>query len=351
MAGPTSGYGSYKGRGHPGFRLLLLLLVIVIALAGICIFLLQPYIIYSADGVEINLPFLSKNPIVDEPIATPALVVETPEPTPVPTPSNLQQAQQIHNYLSVYPEHLTGSEDELPSGPSDMGFVLRMKDELGVLPYVSAVEKAISMKASGTDLLVNEGIEALTGRYQAYTVAVMSCFKDQAAGDGDYEFCIHSNSGYRWVDDSNIRWISPNKSSVRSYLKDLMLEVADMGFDEIVLTNAHYPASGIFGYIKNGPDYTQSELSQVVGGFYLEVGAAFADRDTMVSVYVCDEFLENPEEFRSGQTAENMLDTFGRIWYNEALEHLALEWVFGGDRGLMAWRGVAIPEEHVIFYK
>ena len=343
MANRTKGYGSYRGREHPVFRLLLALLAIAAVLVVVGFFLLQPYIIYSADGVQINLPFLSKELPIDEPIATPELVVERPEATPPPPPTTFQLAQQIHTYLSVDAKHLTNADaDSLPAGPKDMGYALRMKDESGVLPYVSAVEKAISMRASGSDIVINETIEGLTSRYQAYTVAVMSCFKDQAAGDGDYEFCILSNSGYRWVDDSNIRWISPTKSAVRQYVIDLALEAADFGFDEILLTYAHYPASGTFGYIKNGTDYDQNQLSTVIDGFYQEVRTAFADRDTMVSVYVCDEFLENPEEFRSGQTAASMLANFDRIWYNEALEHLVLERVFGGDAALMSELGVAI---------
>ena len=337
MANPTSGYGSYRGRGHPVFRLLLLLLVIVIALAGVSIFLLQPYIIYSADGVQINLPFLSKDPIVDEPIPAPQLVVETPEPTPTPTLNPLAQAQSIDRYLPV----TITPESGLPSLTAGIGYLLSIKGEQGALPYVSAVEKAVSMKASGSDEGVNAAIEVLTGG-DGHTVGVMSCFKDQAAGDGDYAFCILSNSGYRWTDDTEVRWISPTKAAVRQYVLDLALEAADFGFDEILLTYAHYPASGTFSYIKNGADYDQKQLGAVVDGFYQEVSSAFSEQDCLISVYACDEFLQNPEGFRSGQSAENMLANFDRIWYNEALASFALERVFGGDAALMAERGVAI---------
>jgi len=341
MANHTHGYGSYRGRGHPVFRLLLLLLTVAAVLVVVGFFLLQPYIIYSADGVEINLPFLSKDLPIDDPITTPELVVETPRPTPTPTPNRFALAQDLRSYLPVDVKTLTYPAAEWPILSPDTGYIVNLKDPWGALPYVSAVEKAISITASGSDVAVNEALAAFAGR-STHEVAAISCFKDQTAGDGDYNFCILSNSGYRWVDDTDIRWISPSKSAVRQYVLDLATEAADFGFDEILLTYAHYPASGIFGYIKNGVDYNQAELSTVVDGFYQEVGEAFVDRETLISVYVCDEFLENPQEFRSGQTADSMLANFDRIWYNEALADSALERVFGGNATLMTQRGVAI---------
>ena len=345
MANPTNGYGSYRGRGHPVFRLLLVLFFVAAVLLAFGFSLLQPYIVYSADGVKINLPFLSKD-LPDDPIPSPELVIETPPPAPTPTPTTLERMQMVQSYhplLTV--EQLAESLDNLPPPNGDGGvtaYLLQLKGERGMLAYISAVEKALAMKSSGSDPAVNGMLTRFLDEPSAPSVGVLACFKDQTAGDGDYNFCILSNSGYRWVDDSDVRWISPTKPAVRQYVLDLAQEAADFGFDEILLTYAHYPASGMFGYIKNGADYDQKQLGSVIDGFYQEVSAAFALRDCLISVFVCDEFLENPQEFRSGQTAASMLANFDRIWYNKALETSALERVFGGDAALMAARGVAI---------
>ena len=340
MANPTNGYGSYRGRGHPVFRLLLVLFAVVAVLLVLGVSLLQPYIVYSADGVKINLPFLSKD-LPDDPLPSPELIIETPPPTPTPTLSPLERMQQVQRY------HPLLTVEQLAKNPgmvidSATGYLVGLKDEQGMLAYISAVEKAVTMKSSGSDPAVNDSVAQFIDDPSLRSVGVLACFKDQTAGDGDYNFCILSNSGYRWVDDTDVRWISPTKPAVRQYILDLALEAADLGFDEILLTYAHYPASGIFGYIKNGADYDQKQLGSVVDGFYQEVSAAFALRECLISVFVCDEFLENPQEFRSGQTAASMLANFDRIWYSEALADLALERVFGGDAALMAARGVAL---------
>ncbi len=98
-----SPYSSYRGRGGLGRKILvaiviLLLIALVLALVGL--FVLPNYVVYTADGPQLVLPWFSGQPkptqapapsaVIDAPSAAPGeddFVVDTPSPSPSPSPS------------------------------------------------------------------------------------------------------------------------------------------------------------------------------------------------------------------------------------------------------------------------
>ena len=140
--------------------------------------------------------------------------------------------------------------------------IFSMKETDGTLGYQSQTTLGTSSEQEG----INEAIQTLNGG-ELYTVAWISCFRDNALPWNDRTLGIHSNSG-NWRDDESIRWSSPAVESVRSYVAQVCGELAGLGFDEILLDNCGYPTRGTVSYIKSDSNYDPDTLTQTMETFF-----------------------------------------------------------------------------------
>ncbi len=300
------GYDAYRGRS--AFRTVLkavaILLAVVLVLAVIAVSRLEQYMVYSADGVKLELPWLERQPEPAESEAvlppvepTEQLVVVTPEP---------QGPDDLHAVALPREALYDGTAQAQVEAAGGNAALFDMKADDGSLGYVSALDLALSAKASAADPALNAAIKLL-GSGELYTVARVSCFKDDKLSDADRSLNITTNSGYRWTDPEGLKWSSPTSQTVRDYVTGVCLELAELGFDEILLDNAGYPTQGNLGYIKKGPAYDATAFDTVVGGFYADVKEALAQAwpEVKLSIVTTPAALEGSEVL-SGQTAKNV---------------------------------------------
>ena len=57
-------------------------------------------------------------------------------------------------------------------------------------------------------------------------------------------------TGFVWYDTNSTHWLAPEKQAARQYVTDLVTECAQMGFDELLLDDFHYPREGRLSRIK-----------------------------------------------------------------------------------------------------
>ena len=143
-------------------------------------------------------------------------------------------------------------------------------------------------------------------------MARLSCFRDHALAK-DETYAIRTNSGYRWTDPEELRWSSPASQAVQDYLVALMVELAQLGFDEILLDNWGYPAEGNLGYIKQGDAYDLEHLSQPVEEFLARAEAALEPYGTRLAFRSTWAVLEG-DESPGGQTAQLLERYAQRVW-------------------------------------
>ena len=124
---------------------------------------------------------------------------------------------------------------------------------------------------------------------------------------------ILTNSGYLWYGEDQMYWTSPASGEVRAYLTGIARELAELGFDEILLDFAGYPTQGNLGWIRVGESYPQGELDQWIGQFYQEMAQALEDYEVKLSIRTTEEALRG-EDSLSGQTAQNLAAWADRIW-------------------------------------
>ncbi len=280
------GYGSYRGTSRSSGILkgVALFLVGVLILAVAAFFYLQQYMVYEDDGtVRLDIPFFQRETPTPSPIPSgPVSVTTAPSPTPTPTP---RLAQSDVRPVALGIEALyDGTALNAVTEAGANSALFDMKGDTGELAWVSGQSLAVEAKVSAGDPTLNVAIKASAEDDEVYRVARISCFKDNLLSNADYNLAILTNSGYRWTDPEKVRWVSPTNQTVRDYLTALCVELADLGFDEILLDHAGYPPKGQLGYIKKGPLYNAEEFETVISDFYAQVAKALEGTDVRLSV-------------------------------------------------------------------
>ena len=326
----AKGYGSYRGRTplKRFGKIVAILLVFFLVLCVVAGLYLQQFLVISDEGVRLDLPFAQQEDPSPSPTPTPFLptvdapVVVTPTPTPTPTPEPVSQARSPV-LLPTEALYDGSALNQVEAAGGDCA-LFDLKTDAGTLNYVSALENAVRGGLNPDAPNRNASIRALNEIDDLYTVARVSCFKDHGLIQYDYNLAIHTNSGYRWTDPDGIRWSSPTSPDVRDYVTAVCVELAQLGFDEILLDHAGYPSEGNLHYIKKGSAYDASQFSSVINGFYSQVAHALADYDVKLSVVTSQDALSGADVL-TGQTPENLAQ-MNRLWViNEGGSLLPLE--------------------------
>ncbi len=319
------GYGSYRGPRSGGASsvlkgIILVLVISILTLAGL-LFFLQDYLVYADDGVHLTPPWLSQQ--ANQPPASPSPEISSPilitdDPVPVETaPVEEIPPNPLHAVLISQTALLADTAADQTVATGGNAVIVSMKNDDGTLNYVSAVPLAVSAGASGSDPNANAAIKALAAR-EIYTIAQVSCFRDHLLPGYDRNLAIHTNSGYRWTDHEDLRWTSPANETVVNYLTDLCVELAKLGFDEILLTNCGYPPaqSGNLGWIRKGDPYPKGALDTVLTRFIEQVRQALEPLDVKLSVYTDAKYLEGTmgPDTDTGLTPSLLLDNCDHIW-------------------------------------
>ncbi len=195
--------------------------------------LLRGFVIQAPEGAYFSPPLSLSDSIPSSAAATPVFLSNTDETArepPTPTEAHLLPAPWHQADLQRAAEE---------AGQTALLFPLR--DQSGKLAYASSVPLAIASTASASDPTQNEALKTLCEDTDAYTIALLSCFADETLLSLHPDYYLSRPGGAPYVDEAGTAWLDPQNPAVLTYLESLVLEVASLGFDEIVLEAAHYP--------------------------------------------------------------------------------------------------------------
>ena len=261
------GYHAYRGRSaaRSALKAVIAVLAALLVLGLAAAFFLQQYTVYSADGARVRLPWSDPDPapVAETPSPSPSepLVVITPEPE-VQTP--------IHAVTLPESALTDGTALQQVEAAGGNAALFDMKTDEGALAFTSAQPLAVETGVNAPEDR-NAAIQALNAQEGLYTVARVSCFRDNTVPRTHPELALRSAIG-NWRDDG-YRWFSPAYPEVRSYVTGVCLELAGLGFDEILLDWACYPVSGDLSTILTGEAYDPATLSQTLTEFYTQLRA------------------------------------------------------------------------------
>ncbi len=327
----TRGYGTYRGRSwfRTFLKILIGVLLVLLVLLTAAFFFLEPHIIYSPDGIRIDLPFLSQGggggggagpvgPVNSFPVETPDLDLNLPDPTPTPEPTP-EPGAPFHGVELAAPALYDGTAQSQVDEAGANAAVFDMKSDEGALAYISQLELALDAKVSASDGAINAAIQLLnTG--ELYTVARISCFRDNTVPRSNMPMAVKTTAG-NWRDKGNYRWLSPANPEARAYVIGVCVELAGLGFDELLLDNCGFPTQGKVNIIQSGNNYPAGELEGALETFFQELEAALASYpEVKVSVMTSEAVLAGAQEDLSGLSADLLAAHAWRVWVPSSQE-------------------------------
>lgn len=312
-------YGRRGGGGSPVLKILLVVLAILVAAGLFFRFALDGRIERTEHGLRFVLP--DSDPQVSqpaEPTSTPSLIIVEPSPTPTVSPEPEPEAEAVRA-VEVTAAQLTDGtalQTVLDAGGNTM--VVSMKNSYGRLQWQSQVGLADELAVSAGDGSIAQAVAQLAGSGQVRLVARVSCFRDQALVRGQIGGPLMTRGGNVWYDQSGLCWVSAADETVRAYLAALCRELADMGFDEILLEHAGYPDAGEVHVLAECERFP-ADRSAAPEQFLAQVREALEGTDTALGVYTTAEAVTG-ENSGSGITAELLARYADRVWLSVSAE-------------------------------
>ncbi len=312
------GYGPYRGRSRSStlLKVIIALLIVALLAVGGAYFVLDHFGVYSGDGFRLELPFQTAETSQTPEESEPLVVISTdPEPTPTPTPTP-EPEEPLHAVLLPRTALSDGTAQEQLEAAGGNAAVFDMKADDGSLGYVSQLELAAQGQSTASGETLNEAIQNLNTQEGMYTVARVSCFRDNTVPYHVPELGVKTNRNYNWRDNGDYRWLSPTSAAARQYATDVCLELAGLGFDEILLCNSGYPVDGYLQSIRTGEAYDPAQFQSVVTAFYDQVSQALsaAYPDVKLSIATTGAVVANGSDSTSGQSLSGMAENAQRLW-------------------------------------
>lgn len=304
----TKGYSSYRGRGPKWKILLAILLVLVIAVASSVIYL-QQFLVYGADGSrQIRLPWQT-----EEKAPPPDGEGEAPENQPdvdVVVQEPEDQGPKETAAFSLPAQALTQAlwqEMEKPAGANAVAVRLKTSNGTVYFNAANAVSGAVE-----TEMDTAAALAAVTAQEGLHTIASVACLQDFKAANADVEGRgLKNTGGYIFYDGNNSLWLDPAKPGTREYVCALAKEIAELGFDELLLTDFSYPTVGKINKIHYNTDVP---LANNLDLLLSDLNAALESYDILLSVEVPEAVIAEGPDTVAGLDLNRLVSRVDRVY-------------------------------------
>ena len=232
-----------------------ILAFVLLVTAGVsCWFIwVQRYIIYTADGtarLDFNLPPMSAGQVATPPEKTDVDIrLDTDEP-------EVGVTTELKHMVGYYVEpsalgDLAEVKRQIQALPGETPVLIDMKSAYDGFYYSSNVRNS---RSSRVDTGKMDELIAWLKTQKVYTIAKIPAFRFGAATMRDFtapgtdqipDSVLHSSGGYSYPDIQDgvtYYWLHPAKQGTVSYLTQVIVELRNLGFDEVVLEDFRFPA-------------------------------------------------------------------------------------------------------------
>ena len=232
----------------------LLVLLLVGILAWLCwVVWLERYVVYTADGASLDFEQSSQD-IVGEvavpPVAEQNISIYFNEGSDaLDTGNELTQLSGYYISYNMLQNDITDVLSKIERLPAGTPIMIDMKHPYGSFLYPSHLDEAVL--SASTDV---EAVGALVDTLQNkkfYTIARVCSLRDWNFGNNHVTSGLYmlSRAGL-WLDPDGYFWLNPTDSATTNWITSVVLELKEMGFDEVLLADFRFPDSD--KYIFNG---------------------------------------------------------------------------------------------------
>lgn len=309
----------YRGR-RKGLRPLTVCVIVAVVLILALALVLQyfeRFLVYTPDGVSLELPFLSGE-AADVTAGTGPQHVDGTVVFDAPSFEDVQQ-RDVSGMAAIHALYvpidevsdvgLTLAAGNL-AGISADALLLQMKDASGRLAWASTVKEAVSYGASSA-YDPTQSLAALRER-GVYLAAEVCCCTDALMAERNLPLALKNADGAAYADAAGV-WLDPLNGEVRNYLAALCRELAEMGFDEIVLTGLAFPENAADVRFSQALSSTPDAAS-AVSALASWLTAALADTGVRVSAECPVSAVLSGTPAASGQDPKLFFKLFDRVY-------------------------------------
>lgn len=305
----------------------------------------QKYIVYSNNGISLELPILATpgaeqddGERVFEPV-TAELEITDPDYSDIE--SQVDEDMEALRAIFVPAEdvnsqNITAYANKLSSVGAN-ALVLEVKPTNGQLVWASKVQIAADYGTNGT---VDLGVLANTLKEQGiYLVAQLACCADDLLAQRCASAAL-TLPGKIPYSDADGYWVDPYNATVSEYLIGLCQELVSYGFDELLLKNLAMPQTdSTLVYtvtLSSNPTPTSA-----VCGLAMDITSALANSDVLVSAILDTTSLRNGLSAQSGQDLsifaklfDRLCSSAGTVWQGTVDRSSVDYWMYDGDLSL-----------------
>ena len=312
--GGTKGYRNYRGRGPRWKILAAILLCLVILTAGGVIWA-QGHIVFDAEGMaHLDLPWQQEETESPEDPGELDLVIQEPA-----APSEVRVWQIAAAPLTA---EAAQSAKTTAEQMTCNAFAVTVKDREGRIFFDSPTAVPGTVETAPDTAETLAAMLAEDGAGDGWTVARISCLLDPAASKADVEgMGLKNTGGYIFYDGNNATWLDPGKEKTRAYLSRLAVECAQLGFDELLLSDLTFPTQGKLKKIA----YPEGEKSAALLSVLAAVRTALDDagfESVALSVELPETVLATGADETAGLDLKTIAGAVDRIYGTVAAEQL-----------------------------
>ena len=311
-------------------------LAALILLTVVLFFGLQKYIVFEHDGVRVALPgaaagedgALPNDETAPEQVNA-VLEITDPDYSAVPAAAGEGLADMAAVFVPAQDVSMSGVGRYMSvmSSYGANALVLEVKPVSGQLVWASSSPTAAAYSLNGT-LDLEAMVAALRQQDEddeLYLVAQLSCCIDGLLAERCPSAALRFATGAAYA-DSEGAWLDPYSATVGAYLSELCSELAEMGFDELLLKSLSLPiteeAIGFSVELSSTPT-----PEAAVCGLAVELTNALEAYAIPVSAILDTTSLRSGLADKSGQN----LELFGKV-FDRLCSATDSAWLSGVDR-------------------
>lgn len=223
-----------------------LIFFVIFLLVWLCwVVWLDHYIVYQRDGASVDFELsldLPEGVVARPPSDDSGVSIYFNEgENSIETSNELTQLQGYYIDADTLNSDAAGALSMVQSLPSGTAVMIDVKNIKGAFYYASDLPDAtyanVDMNVTGA--LIDELVD---GNY--YAIARVSAFSDYYYGLNHVDAGLSNANwgrGYLWKDNNGCYWLDPSNSTALNWVLSIVLELKQMGFDEVVLDDFRFP--------------------------------------------------------------------------------------------------------------
>ena len=222
-------------------------LLLILVVGWLCwIIWLQRYVVYTDDGAQLNFA-VSANEITGESATPPEAaknvsIYYNEGDDAIDIGNDMKTLNGYYIDYEMLQKDLTGVLIRVEQLPSGTPILLDMKGPYGSFFYPSNLPAAVH--SASTDVKAVAELVQKLQKKNCYLIARICAFRDWNFGNNNVSSGLYMlNRAGLWLDPDGYFWLDPTNANTTSWISSVVLELRDMGFNEVMLTDFRFPNS------------------------------------------------------------------------------------------------------------